>query len=129
MVFCNFKAIPETPQDDLQSGKDRYNPAVSDVSDCEVVEPKDSSEKVSKVEPANHYAIFKPVAMRKAVREKIRQNHPGIQALNPACSELQMVDLGKRRWVCVSSVYLNFWVNFEKKYFMRENRVDNQVDG
>ena len=129
MVFCNFKAIPETPQDDLQSGKERYKPVVSDVSDCEIVEAKDFPEKASKVERSNHYAIFKPVGMRKAVREKIRQNRPGIQALNPARTEMEMIDLGKRRWVCVSSVYLNFWVNFEKIFFTRENRVGNQVDG
>ena len=71
------------PQGALHNGKERYNPPVSDVSNCEVVVPTDCDKKASKPREENTFGIFKAVTARKATRKKIRQNHPGILALNP----------------------------------------------
>ena len=108
MEFINFKAIPETQEHVLQSENSRYKPCVSDVSDCEVVDQVELPEKVSKVDGGNAFPIFNPVAMRKTAHQKIRQNAAEIQPLNPPRSDSEMIDLGKRRWVCVLSFYLNF---------------------
>ena len=58
------------PQSALHNGKERYNPPVSDVSDCEVVGPTDYEKKASKTRAENMFGIFKAVMARKAAREK-----------------------------------------------------------
>ena len=69
--------------------------------------PTDYEKKASKTRDENTFGIFKAIMARKAAHEKIRQNRPGILALNPPRTEKEMLDLGKRRWVCVSSLILN----------------------
>ena len=70
-IFLNFKAIPDTLEGDLNNGKERYNPPVSDVSDCEVVAPTDSMKKASKPGPENTFGIFKAIMARKVACDKI----------------------------------------------------------
>ena len=113
-IFLNFKAIPDTLEDDLKNGKERYNPPVSDVSDCEVVAPTDSTKKASKPGPENTFGIFMAIMASKAARDKIQQNRPGITALNPPRTDKEMLDLGKKRWVCVSSTIIKLYNDFVK---------------
>ena len=68
--------------------------------------PTDSGKKALGARVENTFGIFKAIMARKAAPEKIRQNHPGILALNPPRTEKEMLDLGKRRWECVSSLIL-----------------------
>ena len=107
-IFFNFKAIPNTLEGALNNGKERYNPPVSDVSDCKVVAPTNSMKKASKPGPENTFGIFTAIMARKVACKKIRQNQPGITALNPPRTDKEMVDLGKKRWVCVSSIITKF---------------------
>ena len=70
-IFLNFKAIPDTLEGALNNEKERYNPPVSDVSDCEVVAPIDSMKKASKSGPENMFGIFTAITARKAAHDKI----------------------------------------------------------
>ena len=108
-IFFNFKAIPDTLEGALNNGKERYNPPVSDVSDCEVVALTDSMKKASKPGNENTFGIFMVIMTRKAAHDKIRQNRPGITALNPPRTENKMLDLEKKRWVCVSSIIMKLY--------------------
>ena len=81
------------------------------MSDCELVEAKDFPEKVPTGGGTNTFAIFNLVPAQKVAPEKIRQKNAGNQPLNPPCSELEMIDLKKRRWVCVSDVHFKFKLN------------------
>ena len=74
--FSNFKAIPDTLEGGLNNGKERYKSPVSDVSDCEMVAPTDSTEKASKSGPENTFGIFMAITARKAARDVIRQKRP-----------------------------------------------------
>ena len=100
-LFLNFKHVPEPLQKGKQNERRRYQPEVSDVSDCEMVEAVNSAEKVMEGHVAKKFPIFKPLLAQKAVRSKIIENKPGIMALNPPHTELEMIDLGKKRWVYV----------------------------
>ena len=102
--FSNFKAIPDTLEGCLNNGKERYKPTLSDVSDCELVAPTDSMEKASNSAHENTFGIFKAIMARKVACDVIQQKHPGITALNPPRTDKEMVDLGKKRWVCVLHV-------------------------
>ena len=57
--------------------------------------PTDIEKKASETCVENTFGIFKTITARKVARDKIRQNHPGILALNPLRTEKEMVDLGK----------------------------------
>ena len=102
--FSNFKAIPDTFKSGLNNGKETYKPTVSDVSDCELVAPTDSTEKASTSGHENTFGIFKAITARKVACDVIRQKCPGISALNPPQTDKEMLDLGKKRWVCVLQV-------------------------
>ena len=82
----------------------KHKPTVSDVSDCELVAPTDSTEKASISGHENTFGIFKAIMARKAACNVIRQKRPGISVLNPPRTEKEMLDLGKKRWVCVLQV-------------------------
>ena len=114
LFFFNFKAIPDTLEGALNNGKESYNPPVSNVSDCEIVAPTESIEKASKSGDENTFGIFMAITARKAARNAIRQKHPGIAVLNPPRTDKEMLDLGKKRWVCVSSTLVKLQTLCEK---------------
>ena len=75
-----------------------------------MVEAVNSAEKVMEGHATKNFTIFKPLSAQKVARVKIIQNKPGIMALNPPHSELEMTGLGKRRWVCVFFKYFSKFI-------------------
>ena len=71
LIFFNFKAIPDTLEGSLNNGKESYNPPVSNISDCEIVVPTESTKKASKSGHENTFGIFTAIMARKAARDKI----------------------------------------------------------
>ena len=112
--FSNFKTIPDTLEGCLNNGKERYKPTVSDVSYCELVAPTDSMEKALNSAHENTFGIFKAITARKVARDVIRQKCPGITVLNSPQTDKEMLDLGKKRWVCVLQVSIKFMLLCEK---------------
>ena len=65
LFFYNFKAIPNTLEGGLNNGKERYKPPVSDVSDCEMVAPTDSMEKLQNRDLKIHLVFSWPLRQGK----------------------------------------------------------------
>ena len=76
--------------------------------------PTDSIEKALNSGHENTFGIFKAIMARKVACDVIRQKRPRITALNPPQTDKEMLDLGKKRWVCVLRVSIKFMLLCEK---------------
>ena len=94
-----FKAIPETLESGLNKGKVAYEVEVSDVSDNELVDTVNSLEKGIEVGRKNSFEIFQPVRMRFGCQSRKIKLAEGKLPINPPRSDVEMAELGKRRWV------------------------------
>ena len=102
---------------DLKKGKCPYEVEVSDVSDVELVDTVHSVENALEVERKNSFEIFQPNRRRRACKSREVETKEEKLHLNPPRSDQEMVELGKRRWVCEYNYFksLNVFLSGKKR--------------